>query len=320
MKDLFFSANPEAKMRVNEEWSRAVSGVAAHLHRPVGQMRVGILDAMDATRSHPQTAAGMGRAGVAPAHMTLVSSSPVEVDAMRGATRHGRLRGARVRHLHLGAGDAAGVAQALAPHAFDLFILDGCSARRRTLAMLHDIRPHLARNSVVILGVARSHNKDPLDPADRTALRALAGEDDDTAARLLRAASIQLVQHRLQMDMRAAGARPFWPLWGAMGQHSYASAQVMVYAAYALGDPGALPPAPAPLRAVHGVPLLAGSRSWWRAARWRCAAPPPRSRHGRKRRRQEEEPRAAPRRVPVAQRWYRPGLHAMRLRSERPAG
>ena len=259
----FRTSNERLKDEFNAILRRGAADVGALHHEHVRDLGVAMLDAMDGEGEYPRTARALGQAGVSPVNMSIISCNPLETLQMRHAIQHTPLHWARVCEVTLGCAEPL----PFELQSLHLCILDGCSGRPNTLKMVREMLPYLRPGAVVVVGITRRHNQDPLPTASQRALEACVAEEQEDdphlESRLKRMASVQLVQHLTEVDMRALGARPFWPMWntlGALSYDGYGEQNLMVYMPYIVGG-GAelLVRAPWPLR-VHegGARLLEG--------------------------------------------------------------
>ena len=254
----FQSSNERLKDEFNSILRQGVADVGALHHDHVRNLEVAMLDAMDGEGGYPRTARALGRAGISPVNMQIISCNPLEARQMRSAIQHTPLHWARVCEATLGRAEPL----PFAPRSLHYCILDGCSGRPNTLRMVREMLPFLKPGAVVVVGITRRHNQDPLPEANQRALEACVAaeeQDDDDPhleRRLKRMASVQLVQHLTQLDMRALGARPFWPMWstlGALSYDGYGEQNLMVYMPYIVrGGQELLGRAPWPLRVLEG--------------------------------------------------------------------
>lgn len=256
----FRSSNDRLKNEFNTLLLHGVADVGALHREAVQHVQVAMLDAMDGEGVYPRTARALGQAGISPANMRLISCNPLEAAQMRSAIHHTPLHGAGIFEVALGREEPLPFAR----ESLHLCILDGCSGRPNTLKMMREMLPFLLPGAVVVLGITRRHNQDPLPEASQCALEACVEEEEDPcemASRLKRIASVQLVQHRTQLDMHALGAQPFWPMWhdlGALSFDGYGEQNLMVYMAFVVGGGHLLSRPPSPLRWYdeEGVRLL----------------------------------------------------------------
>ena len=287
----FQSLHPETKTAWNLAMQRHLVYVAAGLHRPVGELRVLLLDApmveADGQLGFPQTAWALARAGVAPRNMYLVERDPVGLAALQASTVGTKLSG-----LHLVPGTVGGEDPLPLP-LLDLVLLDSCSNRHKvTQVMVPHLRPYLRPTAVVVVGICRNRNRDALPQADRQS-------------------SITYIQQQAARDLAGQGGQPFLPLGPTLHAMSHAPHTLMVYLAVVFGT---LPAAPYPIRLaagdwLTGVRLLHGEKKATVTRALGMAAP---LRHKR-----VVVPRpvlASKHRLPVAQRWHYEGKRQSRKR------
>jgi hypothetical protein len=288
----FQSRHPGAKADWNIAMQQHLVYVAAALRRPVGELRVLLLDApvveADGRLGFPQTAWALARAGVDPRHIYVVERDPVGLAALQASTAGTKLSG-----LHLVPGTVGGPDPLPLP-LLDLVLLDSCSNRHKvTQVMVPHLRPYLRPTAVVVVGICRNRNRDALPEADRNT-------------------SITHIQQQAARDLADQGGQPFAPLGPVLHATSHAPHTLMVYLAVSFGT---LPDEPYPIRLaagdwLTGVRLLQGEKKATATRALGMAAPP---RH----KRISPAPRpvhVSKHRLPVAQRWHLEGKRQSRKR------
>ena len=283
---VFQSSHPQSKREWNEALRQHVVYVAAALHRPVGELRVALLDAPvmgpEGRLGFPQTAWALACAGVQPAHMYILERSDAGMAALRHSIAGSKLSAVHLVHATVGAEKMLPQPLPLPRDVLDLVVLDSCSNRCKvTQHMVPHLMPHLRPTAIMVLGICRNRNRDALPGADRSS-------------------SIAYIQQQATRDLAALGGQPFQPLCPILHELSHAPHTLMVYLAVAFGD---LPTEPCPIRHaagdwLTGIRLLEGEKKTVATRALGMTAPP---RH--KRVVVPRRPHVTKRRLLVSERW-----------------